>query len=132
MPSVRQHNDLHTAAAAGDLALVQDILAYADSPPQPNAPDDEGRSAIFYSQIRGHSDVTAFLVQHGWTAMPEGNLYAGPGGRSMFWQSGAWGSARPTSMTRNTHAPPVSCPRGDTTAKKIMSKQRTLGPTTIR
>merc|ERR1719240_1086018 len=100
MTSMSSGDGLHEAAAAGDLARVQSILAYPHPPLQPNAPDAEGRSAIFYAQIRGHTDVTNFLVQHGWTAMPEGNLWrGGPGGRTMFWK---WhqDTARPVSTTR--------------------------------
>ena len=86
--------ELHAAAASGNYELCEALLA--ENPrPAPNAPDAEGRSAIFYAQLRGHSAVVALLAARGWTKMPEGNLHEGPGGRTIWWNEGAWGTARP-------------------------------------
>lgn len=85
---------LHAMAARGNLHALKDLLAQPEHN-QPNAPDAEGRTAIFYAQVHGHAEVVTLLEQHGWTRMPEGNLWRGPGGRAMWWSSGHWATARP-------------------------------------
>ena len=67
-------SELHAAAAEGDIKRCATLLA-GDSPPLPNAPDSEGRSAIFYAQVRGHAGVAKLLSTNGWTPMPEHNLW---------------------------------------------------------
>ena len=77
---------LHKAASDGDIYAVRDILASFDDPLPVNAPDAEGRSAIFYAQIRGFQEITDLLESVGWTKMPEGNTFRGAGGRLCFWE----------------------------------------------
>ena len=86
--------EIHAAASVGSLERCVALLA-ADPPPSPNAPDAEGRSAIFYAQLLQHISVVELLERHGWARMPEGNVFTGPGGRTMWWTSGAWATERP-------------------------------------
>jgi len=76
---------LHEAAGRGDLDAVRAALSSPDGVAKPNAPDADGRSAIFYAQLRGHTEIIELLVSKGWTPMPEGCTFRGPGGRSCFW-----------------------------------------------
>ena len=79
--------DIHAAAAAGDVEQVAACLS-SDPKPMPNAPDEQGRSAIFYAQILSHDTIVSLLTLAGWTPMPEGTLsYTGPGGRAIWWRS---------------------------------------------
>jgi len=75
---------LHEAAQHGDTEAVRRILSGLDDLPV-NEPDDAGRSAIFYSQIHGFDDITDLLAARGWSKMPEGSIFRGPGGRQCFW-----------------------------------------------
>jgi hypothetical protein len=82
-------DELHAAAAAGELSHVLDLLD--NGPPfQKNAPDSAGRSAIFYAQLLSHVDIVKLLSKRGWTKMPEGNRARAPGDRSMWKTSGPW------------------------------------------
>lgn len=101
-------SELHAAAAEGDIKRCATLLA-GDSPPLPNAPDSEGRSAIFYAQVRGHAGVAKLLSTNGWTPMPEHNLWlGGPGGRAMWWSAGSWAVARPIAAQRSIPSQPQS------------------------
>merc|ERR1711970_208549 len=82
---------IHRAAAAGNLTAVLSLLASPD-PPAANAPDQDGRTAAFYAQMNGHLDVVDALARNGWTRMPEGLIFSGPGGRKCFW---SWCSVAP-------------------------------------
>ena len=93
-PPQRKGMDLHRAAAAGDVEQVVRCLR-ADPKPEPNAPDEAGRTAMFYAQVRQHHHIVNVLEGAGWMRMPEGNVFAGPGGRAMWWNSGVWATARP-------------------------------------
>ena len=83
---------IHRAAAAGDIDAVR-VLLHEDfwdgkrwrPKAAPNAPDDTGSTAMFYAQMNDHPHVVDELANHGWTRMPEGLIFAGPGGRKMFW-----------------------------------------------
>jgi len=110
--------DIHSAAAHGDLESVERCLA-ADTPPVRDCPDAYGRTAIFYAQMCGHTAVAATLEAAGWTPMPEGLIFAGPGGRRMFW---AYNSAVCASQPRfqRMHPPPPA-PSVDDRAARVGS-----------
>ena len=87
---------IHRAAAAGDVDAVRTLLHedFWDGKrwrpkAAPNAPDDTGSTAMFYAQMNDHPHVVDELANHGWTRMPEGLIFAGPGGRKMFWSYNA-------------------------------------------
>jgi len=75
---------IYDACKTGNVVCVRQHLA--SKMLKPNAPDSNGRSAIFYAQVHGHRAVVDLLVVHGWTKMPEGNMSVGPGGRKIFWE----------------------------------------------
>lgn len=81
-------------AARGMRENIEELLR-TDPDVTPNMPDADGRTAMFHAQVHGHTHVADVLEQHGWTRMPEGNLWRGPGGRAMFWSGGVWATARP-------------------------------------
>lgn len=107
---------LHKACQEGDINRVQMILDAAREAnvidELINQPDDDARSAVFYSQLLGCDEVTELLASSGWTKLPEGTLMRGPGGRNMFWKY-----AEPTcsctirrSLTFSAWVPPRNTP----------------------
>ena len=72
------------AAQSGDTDKLQEILTAGEA--TIGETDANGRTAIFYSQMRGHLDACVFLASHGEVPMDPSNLFEGPGGRLNFWQ----------------------------------------------
>ena len=62
---------LHEAAAAGDLAKIQELLS--ESPKQIDSADSNGMTPLMYTALNGHFDATIFLLEEGAKLFPENN-----------------------------------------------------------
>ena len=54
--------DLHSAASAGDVKRVKELL---EKGADPNARDEDGRTPLYWAAFRGHVEVVKLLLEHG-------------------------------------------------------------------
>ena len=89
---VTENGNFHKLAAAGDCDGIRALLAAYKTEQGGrsilsiiDAPDANGFTAMFHAQMNGQHDAVRELEAAGWTKMPEGLIFTGPGGRKMFW-----------------------------------------------